>query len=222
MHYVAGASPGLISTPNFGTVQDRWYRVSFDAKTAAANQAVSITVRRGGGGSNGYEGLASGSQAFAGTTSWARYSFVFKATKTINAADPVTGDLGARIDFDRNMPGTAVSIGNVEMLPLSAIETSLKTRVLVNSTNVPLAVACPDQATDAALCTQFAKFSDGVPVGWPYTLPARSSEVIFSRDSTLLDSDGDGVPTFQDQCAGTIVGAYSNGRGCSFAQSPAG
>ena len=222
IRFVAGATPSLLSTPNFSTVRDTWYRISFDAKTLTANQSISVTVRRGGGGANSYEGLAAGSQSFTGSTVWARYAFVFKATKTINAADPVTGDLGARIDFDRTAPGTAITIGNVEMIPLSPIETALKTRIVVNSTALAATIDCPDQAIMPALCTQFVKFSDGLPIPWPYLLPARSSEVIFSRDTTLIDSDNDGIPTFQDQCPSTAAGAYANARGCSFTQSPAG
>ena len=222
IRFVAGASPSLLSTPNFSTVQDTWYRISFDAKTSTANQPISVTVRRGGGGANGYESLAGGSQSFTGGTAWTRYAFVFKATKSIKAADPVTGDHGARIDFDRAAPGTAITIGNVEMIPLSPIETSLKTRILVNSSGLPANINCPDQAASPALCTQFVKFSDGLSISWPYPLAAHSSEVIFSRDTTLIDNDSDGVPTFQDQCPNTAAGALANARGCSFVQRPAG
>ena len=222
IRFVAGASFSLLSTPNFSTVQDTWYRISFDAKTSTANQPVLVTVRRGGGGINGYEGLAAGSQNFTGSTNWTRYSFAFKATKSVTAGDPATGDFGARIDFDRTGPGTTITLSNVEMIPLAPVETSLKTRILVNSTGVAANVNCPDQASAPALCTQFVKFSDGLPIPWPYLLPARSSEVIFSRDATLIDSDNDSVPTFQDQCPNTAAGSYTNARGCSFVQSPAG
>ncbi|MBX9604821.1 MAG: right-handed parallel beta-helix repeat-containing protein [Gammaproteobacteria bacterium] len=218
----AGGSASLLSSPNFSTVQGQWYRISFDARTQSTGQPISVIVRRGGGGTNGYEGIAPSSLGFAGSTAWTRYSFVFQATKTVNAADPVTGDLGVRVDFERVMPATSLAIGNLEMVPLNPVETSLKTRILVNATAAPSAVDCPDQASNPALCTQFVKFSDGLLIAWPYTLQPHSSEVIYSRDSTLVDDDGDGVPNFQDQCSATPTGAYTNARGCSFSQAPAG
>ena len=222
IRYDAGSTVSLLSTPNFSTVKDRWYRVKFDARTSTDNQPFSVTVRRGGGGANAYEGLAAGSQSLVGQTVWQRYSFAFKAAKTVNAHDPITLDLGARMDFERIMPGTSITIGNIEALPLSPIETSLKTRILVNSTAQPLNIACPDQASDPALCTQFVKFSDSLPIAWPQLVPGYSSQVIFSRDSTLIDDDSDGVPNYQDQCPNTAAEAASNALGCSFAQSPTG
>jgi len=48
------------------------------------------------------------------------------------------------------------------------------------------------------------------------------SEIIFSRDPTLVDHDGDGIADSQDACPGTAAGAMTNARGCSYEQSPAG
>lgn len=222
IRYPSGGSPGLVSTPNFSVEKDRWYRASFDATVTTTGQSVSVLVRRGGGGSNQYESLAGAPLSFSGSTQWRRFSFVFKAIKTVNANDPVTLDNGARLDFISIQPGTTLSIGKVEILPLTPVETSLKTRILVNSEATPRSPTCPDAATDPTLCANFVKFSDGTQVSWPILLAPYSSEVVFSRDSSLVDPDGDGVPTFQDQCPGTAQGDNTNGRGCSFAQSAQG
>ena len=222
LRYFAGATQSLLTSPNFSVAQNQWYRVTFDARTADNAQPISVTVRRGGGGTNGYESLTAGSQTFAGSTSWQRLSFAFKATKTVNAVDPVTLDLGGRIDFDRIQPGKSMTIANVELRPLASIETTLKTRILLNAAGSTKVISCPDQSTDPILCTQFVKFSDGLGISWPHSLPPYNSEIIYSRDSSLTDTDGDGVPTFQDQCPSTPTGQMTNARGCSFAQSPQG
>ena len=220
LHLIVNTSRSRVSSPNFSTVKDQWYRVAFDVKTVTDGQPFQVTVRRGGGGDNRFEELVPGAFNFTGTTNFKRYTFTFKATKTINAADPVTLDFGARVDFQNLVVGTDISIGKLEMLPLSPIETALKTRILVNSSAAALDLVCPDQATDFDLCNHFVKFSDNQPITFPYTLLAHSSEVIFSRDATLTDSDGDGVPTSQDDCAATTAGESSNAHGCSFSQSP--
>ena len=81
--------------------QDQWYRLSFDLMTGADGQTVYTTVRRGGGGTNGYETLSAVGipRTTAGRT-WTRYTAIFKAIKTVNAGDPITKDNGARIDFE--------------------------------------------------------------------------------------------------------------------------
>jgi hypothetical protein len=58
LRYNAGATSGLVASPNFAVKKDQWYRVSFDLITGQDNQAVSVVVRRGGGGTNGYESLS--------------------------------------------------------------------------------------------------------------------------------------------------------------------
>ena len=92
LRYTAGASESLVNSPNFSVQQDQWYKISFDLKTGANGQTVYVAPRRGGGGSNGYEELMGAPYKWkvTGTTNLQRYSFIFKAIKTINAGDPIT------------------------------------------------------------------------------------------------------------------------------------
>jgi hypothetical protein len=62
------------------------------------------------------------------------------------------------------------------------------------------------------------RFTDAQPVYWPYALGAHNSEIIYSRDSSLIDADGDGIPDTQDTCASTLAGQGVNAKGCSFSQ----
>jgi parallel beta-helix repeat protein len=219
LRYTAGASQGLLHSPNFTVIQGQSYRVSLDLKTGANGQAVSVLVRRGGGGTNLFEALMGAATSVTGTTNWKRYSFTFKATKTVNANDPTTLDNGARIDFERIQPGQTVNLANLEMVPLAPIETTLRTRLLFNSSDASVGQNCPDQDTEPTLCDQFAQFSDGAQAIWPMSLPPRSSEVIYSRDDSLMDADSDGIPDSQDTCPATATGANVNALGCSFSQS---
>jgi len=220
LHYLAGSTISLLSSPNFSLVKDRWYRVSFDAKVAIQGQGITAAIRRGGGGDNGYEPLATSPAVFTGSTAWKRYAFIFKATESVNANDPATRDLGARIDFERIPPGSSITVGNVQLYPLG--ESTMQTRILVNPTAATRSMDCPDREHDPDLCARFARFSDGGPVYWPQLVGAHGSEIIFSRDPTLVDHDGDGIADSQDACPGTAAGAMTNARGCSYEQSPAG
>jgi len=131
----------------------------------------------------------------------------------------VTLDNGARIDFEGIQPGQSIYIANLEMVPLAPVETTLRTRILFNSSDASVNQDCPDQDTDAALCDQFVRFSDGVQASWPMSLPPRGSEIVYSRDNSLTDADGDGIPDSQDICPATAAGVSVNAQGCSFAQS---
>jgi len=220
LQYVAGGSIGLLSSPNFSLVKDQWYRVAFDAKVGVESQGIAVAVRRGGGGTNGYELLTDAPANFTGSSAWKRYTFAFKATKSVNAADPVTLDLGARIDFESIQPGTTITVGNVQLHPLGS--TTMQTQILVNPTAAAKSMDCPDRATNPDLCAQYVRFSDGAIAYWPQSIAPYGSEIFFSRDPALVDSDGDGIADSQDACPGTAAGAMTNARGCSFAQSPAG
>jgi parallel beta-helix repeat protein len=219
LRYTAGASQGLLHSPNFTVIQGQSYRVSFDLKTGTNGQAVSVLVRRGGGGANLYEALMGAAASVTGITNWKRYSFSFKATKTVNVNDLVTLDNGARIDFERIQPGQTIYLANLEMVPLEPIETTLRTRLLFNSTDATVEQTCPDQDTEPTLCDQFALFSNGEQAIWPISLPPRSSEIVYSRDISLTDADGDGIPDSQDICPTTATGVNVNALGCSFSQS---
>ena len=218
LRFVAGASASILSSPNFSVVQDRWYRVSFDLKAGAEGQGVGVIVRRGGGGANGYEWLTAAPEGITAGTAWKRYSFVFKATKTVNENDPATQDRGARIDFDRIQPGQTITISNVEMVPISPVEASLKTHILYNTGRSTAAKRCPEETSDPAVCGRYVRFSDGAAVSWPYTLQPLRSEVIYAQDTSLADADGDGIANTQDACAGSAAGAAVNAVGCALGQ----
>jgi hypothetical protein len=221
LQYAAGSSTnGLVSSPNFSVVQGQWYRVSFDLMGNTSNQGFNVVVRRGGGGSNGYESLMTTPDlVFSASSGFQRYSFVFQSTKTVNANDPVTKDLGARIDFYGIQSGQTITLTNLELLPISSVNANLRTNILVNPTGASVALDCPLVGTDAPFCSEFVRFTDAQPVSWPYTVAPQNSEIIFTRDSTLADADRDGIADNQDTCPSTPVGTSVNARGCAFTQS---
>lgn len=216
--YTAGNSDGLLSTPNFSLTAGQWYRLSVDVLGSVNSQAVPLTVRRGGGGSNGYEDLGGGVKQVTASTGWQRVSFNFRAGKTVNANDPLTGDLGARLDFQQIKPGQRLTVSNVSLVPITTGAALTKVDILVNTSAAPVAAACPTAATNAAACAIFARLSDDTAIAWPYLVPARSSEVIYTRDARLADVDGDGIADGQDVCPGTPGATGVGADGCSFAQ----
>ena len=217
LRYTAGASESLLSSPNFSVQKDQWYKVSFDLKTGTNGQSVTVMSRRGGGGTNGYELLMGSPVNFTVSTTWKRYSFNFKAPKTVNAHDPVTLDLGARVDFTRIMPGQNVTVTNLEIVPLSSTETTLRSHILINPTGASLALNCSD-GDNAVSCSEYVRFTDNQIVTWPYVLPPNGSDIIYSRDSRLIDGDGDGIPDYQDNCSATGAALAVNATGCTLGQ----
>lgn len=215
--YVAGASTGILDSPYFSIVQGQWYRLSFDLQGSAANQSFYAIVRRGGGGTNGYESLMA-PEGLTATTGMQRYSVVFQSSKTINVNDPITLDKGARVDFTSIQPGQAITVANLELVPISAVSATLRTNILVNSTTAPVSLDCPLMGSEAILCSDFVRFKDGQTVVWPYPLGPGNSEIIYTRDSKLTDADRDSIPDSQDSCASTLAGQSVNAKGCSFSQ----
>ena len=216
--YLTGGSPGLVSTPNFSIVGGTWYRLTLDLATGADKQFVNVVVRRGGGGSNTYERLSDRVTDFTANRSWTRYSVVFKATKTVNVNDPATQDLGARIDLQGIEPGTTVMVANVELVPVLPTEALSRTALLSNPGRDPVQVACPLAGAEAPLCGSFLRLTDLAPVSWPQLLQGRSTEIIYTRDSTLVDSDGDGIVDSQDRCAASPAGRAVDSAGCAIGQ----
>lgn len=212
--YTAGASAGIVSSPNFSVVANTWYRLTVDLATSSPGQLVDLVVRRGGGGSNSYETLSDRGTRFTASGPFARYSVVFKATKSVTAADPVTRDLGARIDIQNIQPGQAVRVANMELVPIAAADASTRSDLLTNPGAVPIQAACPVAATLPALCNSYVRLDDNAPVSWPVYLPARSSQIVYTRDASLVDSDKDGIADAQDACPGTTIGKGVNSRGC--------
>lgn len=211
---VTGGSPSMLISPNFSIVAGTWYRLTMDVSTGNDNQTVDLIVRRGGGGSNGYERLSDRSLMFSARRTWTRYSFAFKATKTVNAADPITLDKGARIDVQNVQPGAVVSVANLELVPTSPIDGTIRSDLLLNTSAASTQVACPVAATQASLCANYVRLTDNQPITWPYSLAPRSSEIVYTRNSTLIDSDGDGIADSQDACSNTPLNTGVNSRGC--------
>jgi hypothetical protein len=213
--YPGGASPGILSSPFFSVVKDQWYRMSVDITTGVDNQRVSFVVRRNGGGTNGYEAISNTIGSFTGSTMRKRYTFVFKAIKTVNVKDPVTLDNGVSVDFDQVSLGKMVSVGNLELVPITALDSTTRTDLLLNASAAPMSLDCPARATAPASCTNYSRFSDDTPVVWPLYLPAFSSEIVYTLNRQLSDSDGDGISDTQDNCPGTPAGVMVNAAGCS-------
>jgi len=218
LKFTAGGSSSLLFPGNFSVVAGQWYRITFDMKTGNDSQRVVVNMARGGGGANGYERLHSASQYFFGTRSWKRYSMLVQSSMTVNYRDPVTGDYGARINFQQIQSGEQVYLAKVEVVPMRAVGATLRTNLLVNAASIPAYLDCPDAAIFPSACPLYVGISDGLHISWPRLVPARSSEIVYTRDDTLVDSDSDGIPDAQDQCPGTVAGDVSNARGCGLTQ----
>jgi parallel beta-helix repeat protein len=219
LRVTAGASETLLSTPNFSVESGHVYRVSFDARTNINGNFIAPVVRRGGP-TPLYERLMPASEGFAGSTEWRRYSFVFTAAKTVNAGDPTTGDLGARMDFENILPGQILWVANVEIVPLLPVENTLRTQLITNPGRAPQSYDCPDQATAPEYCNQYHVFPEGTPVSWPVDLPPLGAVSIYTINQTTRDSDGDGIADSQDLCANTLTTDQVNASGCAATQVP--
>jgi hypothetical protein len=193
--------------------------VSFDAQTGEAGQPFAVMVRRDGNGSNvGYEALLIRPEAFTGNQAWKRYSFSFKAAKSITANDPSTGERGARVDFEAISGGKILSVANLEMVSISPLESGLKLNFLTNKGREAVDVPCPDEGSAPEICANYVRFTDQTQVLWPLHLLPLESEIIFTRDPTLVDSDADGIADFQDRCPKTSSGETTDATGCALAQ----
>ena len=129
----------------------------------------------------------------------------------------MTLEKGARVDFHGLMPGQNVSVANLEIVPISAVDATLRSHILINPTGATLDLNCPD-GSNALLCSEYVRFSDSQSVSWPYAVPPHESEIIYSRDSNLTDGDGDGIPDYQDTCHATPAMQAVNATGCALGQ----
>ncbi|MDP3455950.1 carbohydrate binding domain-containing protein [Methyloversatilis sp.] len=209
----ANAAPSLLSSSNFSVKKDRWYRVSFDV---ASSQTIRFEVagRRGGGGTNGYEFLAENSTRVFSNTSWKKFSFTFKSKATVTKDDPVTLDNGARIDFQNVPPGVKLYVKDVEVVEVAPVGTSLITAILSNDSAEPKIFDCPEEGVAANACGYFVNFDGSAPVEWPYTAAPLESIIVYTKDTSLQDIDGDGIADVQDSCANSPQGEFVNARGC--------
>ena len=218
MRYAAGASAGLLSSPNFSITKGQWYRLALDIAAGSNGQAINLVVRNGGGGTASYEAVSDRATNFVAGTAWARYSTTFMASETVTVADPATGGLGARIDIQNVMPGQSVSVANMELVPITPADALTSSSLLTNYGRSAIQLACPAASTQPSLCSQFVQFGNLQPVTWPVYLAPLSTAVIYSRDPSLVDSDGDGIPDSQDQCPNTPAGVGVNSKGCPLGQ----
>jgi parallel beta-helix repeat protein len=214
LRYVAGGSPGQISSPNFGVVKGKWYRLSFDVAASSDGLAMGAIVRRGGGGNNGYDPVSTTSRTFAANKTWSRYDWVFQSTVTINAHDLVTLDNGARLDFSPIPVGETLLLANVELVAITPDAIAALSGALVNAAGSSRGIACPFEASQPSLCGKFRNLADDSAVSWPVTVAANSAALIYAQEPTLLDSDGDGIADVDDLCPGTPAGTTVNAGGC--------
>jgi hypothetical protein len=163
----------------------------------------------------------SASEGYSGSTEWRRYVFVFTATKTVNAGDPATGDLGARLDFENILPGQILWLANVEIVPLRPVENTLRTQLLINPAKISRAMECPDQQTAPEFCDRYHRFPEGTAVNWPVDLPPLGAVSMYTINQTMRDNDGDGIADSLDLCPGTSETDQVNASGCALTQQPA-
>jgi parallel beta-helix repeat protein len=217
LKFTAGASPSLLSSPNFSVVKGQWYRVSFDAATSHENQPIVVQVRRGGGSSTNFDPVMEAAESFTGSPEWRRYSFVFRSTKTITANDPA-GELGARVDFERIQPGSSITVARLEVVPLEPAQAALQLRLQLNPSDNVTDVPCSSADEAANLCHKFVYMKDHGPINWSALVDARSGNVLYTRDTSLVDADSDGVADVEDGCPETRPGTSVNAQGCGFDQ----
>lgn len=214
LRVVPGGSSTLVSSPNFSVRAGQWYRLAFDVQTDRDEQPVTVVLRRGGGGSNGFESLSDRSLSFVGGRGWRRVNTVFQATLSVNAADPITRDNGARLDVADLVAGRSLALANMELVPVNLSSQAHWTAAVVNSGGTEADTACPLPAAQQSACNTLMRLDDDAPVAWPLRLPARGSVILYVQDATLADGDRDGIPDFQDQCPITPPGHAVNGAGC--------
>ena len=214
LRYTPGGSSGLVSSPNFALVQGRWYRLALDVLPDKPQQTVRVVVRRGGGGTSGYESLSDRDLRFTAVGGWERLSTVFMATKTVNVRDPVTGENGARIDVEGLVAGGSVNLANVELVQVVPDSAAMLSALVANPTSTSSNVACPFTGNLGNWCGFTRLLRNGQAANWPMPLAPLSSDVIWILSPGLDDSDRDGIPDSQDFCPATPVGAAVNARGC--------
>jgi hypothetical protein len=178
-------------------------------------------VRRDGNGTDvGYEALMVRPEAFSGGQEWKRYTFSFKAAKSITANDPSTGERGARVDFEAIPAYKVLYVRNLEMVSITPLETGLKLQMVTNSGRDAIDVPCPDADSTSVNCANYVRFTDQTQVLWPLHLAPLESEIVFTRDPSLVDSDADGIADIQDSCRNTPSGETTDAVGCALAQIP--
>ena len=214
LNYAAGGSPGLVVSPNFAVQKGQWYRLSFDVAASSDGMTMTATVRRGGGGSNGYDAVSGRDLSVVANRSWTRYATIIQSNVTINAHDLVTLDNGARFDIGNVPVGQSISLANVELVAITPDTTAALSGALINVGAAAKSWDCPFATSQPALCGKFKRLADNGSVSWPIAVPAYSATLMYAQELTLLDSDGDGIADIDDKCPGTPAGVAVNAAGC--------
>jgi hypothetical protein len=175
---------------------------------------MTATVRRGGGGSNGYDSVSVRDLPITASRNWTRYTTILQSNVSINAHDPVTLDNGARFDIGSVPVGESISMANVELVPITPDTTAALSGALINIGAAARSWDCPFASSQPAWCTKFKRLVDDVAVSWPLAVPAYSATLMYAQEPTLLDSDGDGIADIDDQCPATAKGTSVNAMGC--------
>lgn len=222
LRWVAGGGGGLLSSPNFTLEQGRWYRLTVDLAADADSVPLRLVVRRGGGGRNGYEGLADRELALVASRTLQRRTFWFRATGTVRAADPLTGDLGARVDVDGLGAGRSLGLARLELVPVTPSANLMRSVALVNAGDAARRFDCPYGQAEPALCARLVDLAapGGATqaVDWPLELPPRGVRLLRAVESGWADADGDGVPDAQDLCPATAARQAVDAQGCALRQ----
>lgn len=210
----AGGSKSLVASPPFSVRGGQSYRISFDVQAPDGVTGIAVVVRRGGGGNNGFETL-SPFESVTTAGAFSRYAFNFKSPKTISKSDPVTQDIGARIYFERLPAGKTIRIANLEIVETSPQDTTIRSSLLTNGNSYNESFECPIADTQPEACASYFDYATETSVTWPINLAPGESQIVYTRDLTLIDSDSDGIADQNDQCAATQAGSMTNARGCS-------
>jgi parallel beta-helix repeat protein len=217
LRVTAGASPSLVMSPNFSVTKGQWLRLAVDV-FKPTNAPLTLALRRGGGGKNGFESLTSESLTLNAPSGWSRHQFVVQANATVNAGDPVTGDLGARLDVSGIAANSEVIVGGFEAVPVQTSVAASASAMLVNAGSTTQVMSCPLPAAQQAFCSSMRRLADRTLVAWPLQVAPRSALMLFGEDPALADADRDGIPDSQDACPLTPRLAAVNARGCAYSQ----
>ena len=81
----------------------------------------------------------------------------------------------------------------MEIVPLLAVENTVRTQLVTNPDRVTRSRECPDEETAPEYCGRYRLFPQGTPVNWPIDLPPLSAVSIYTVNEATRDSDGDGI-----------------------------
>lgn len=209
-----GGAKSLVASPPLSVREGQSYRISFDVQAPDGVTGIAVVLRRGGGGNNGFETLSPFESVTTGTN-FRRYAFTFRSPKTINKADPVTQDIGARVYFERIPAGKTLRISNLEIVEISPQETTIRSSLLANRLDYADSFDCPLADTQPETCSNYFEYASEQPVTWPVTLESGISTIVYTQDLSLVDRDNDGIADMNDQCPATTAGAPTNAAGCA-------